>query len=115
MSYSGWSNYETWNLALWIDNDEGTYNYWRERAREIYKDAEADKTFTRKENAVFELAEALESETRDNAPEVEGFYGDILTMAIKEVNFHEIAEHWIEDIAEDLDDEETAERITSDN
>lgn len=24
--YNGWKNYETWNVALWIDNDEGIYN-----------------------------------------------------------------------------------------
>ncbi len=26
--YNGWSNYETWNVKLWMDNDEGSYNYW---------------------------------------------------------------------------------------
>ena len=24
--YNGWSNYETWNFKLWLDNDEDTYN-----------------------------------------------------------------------------------------
>ena len=25
-SYNGWTNYETWNVALWIQNDVGLYN-----------------------------------------------------------------------------------------
>jgi hypothetical protein len=33
--YNGWSNYETWNVALWMDNDEGNYDYWNERTTEI--------------------------------------------------------------------------------
>ena len=25
--YNGWTNYETWNVALWMDNDETSYQY----------------------------------------------------------------------------------------
>ena len=24
-TYNGWRNYETWNAALWVQNDEGWY------------------------------------------------------------------------------------------
>ena len=32
-TYNGWKNYETWNVALWIQNDESFYNIAKDAAR----------------------------------------------------------------------------------
>lgn len=35
--YNGWTNYETWNVKLWQDND-GIDSYWIERAEDGLSD-----------------------------------------------------------------------------
>lgn len=119
--YNGWTNYETWNLALWIDNEQGTQEYWRDRAEEAYRDAKdtpsvnakltASEPFTRAERAMLALADALKDDTEENSPTVVGFYADVLSAAISEVNYHEIASHWVEEVATEIDAEEKQERI----
>lgn len=35
-TYNGWKNRATWNVMLWMDNDEGCYRAYREKV-ERYK------------------------------------------------------------------------------
>jgi hypothetical protein len=35
-SYNGWTNYETWNIALWLGNDEGYYKIAKEYGSQGY-------------------------------------------------------------------------------
>ena len=85
--YNGWTNYETWNYKLWLDNDESTYNAMRKLAKK-HKDA-------------YELSIELSKVAQDNAPLLEAsFYSDVLNASISEVNFFEIAESYLEEIKE---------------
>jgi hypothetical protein len=86
--YSGWTNYETWNVKLWLDNEPGTYDLQQEMAEAAEKDAS-------------DLANALRDFVTENMPDLDAsMYSDLLTAAIGEVNWHEMAEAIIEDIEE---------------
>jgi phytoene dehydrogenase-like protein len=104
--YNGWTNYETWLVALWLDNEQATYEQWREDARRIWEDAPGTKEatawgWTRLEAATHSLASAL----RDQLTELEevgqsGFHTDLLRSALDEVDWHEVARHYLGDIEE---------------
>ena len=95
-NYNGYKNYFTWNLKLWMDNDEHSYNAYRAAAREIIAE-NPDKL-----QAVGVLADQLKNGVEESAPELEpSFYCDILTAAIDNVDFFEIAEEIITELLEE--------------
>jgi hypothetical protein len=98
--YNGWTNYETWNVKLWMDNDESTCHYWQEQTDELWKRARENQVWpgsTRKESAAIQLADTLKSECEENQPEVSGMYADLLGAALSEVTWLEIAENMLEE------------------
>ncbi len=103
-AYNGWTNYETWVVNLWMSNDEGSDSYWRESAQETYNDAETEKSFTREERAALNLSDRLKDEHEERQSEltgVTGVFADLLGAALSEVNWYEIAEHYIADVDKD--------------
>ena len=89
--YNGWTNYETWNVKLWMDNDQLNYDYWREQAEQFGKDD------------VHGLSVVLKDEHEENRPELTGTYADLLGAALSMVNWYEIAESLLSDIADESD------------
>lgn len=112
--YNGWTNYETWLVKLWMDNDEGSQDYTREQATEIYKNTVEDASNphyirTRLDKATYELMKVLRDEFSEQTPDMSGVYADLLTGAISEVNWHEIAENIMAEISLEVDKEEAEE------
>lgn len=88
--HNGWTNYETWNVALWFDQDD---SYWTERAEELVK--------RDKDNATYLLADEMKDQSEEQASEVlrdreASMFADLLNASLRAVNWFEIAEKYTE-------------------
>ena len=75
MSYNGWSNYETWCVALWLGNDEGSYH----TACELAQD--------------YPLGYSIRDWCEDMAPDLgASMFSDLLNAALCKVDWIGVAE-----------------------
>jgi hypothetical protein len=104
--YNGWENFPTWAVKLWLDNDQGSYNYWREQARGYVAQPSGLAT---PESNVHDLAAQLKDE-HEYSTEVaiarawigaSSVYSDLLSYALGQVNWHEIAQSLISEVIEE--------------
>ena len=72
--HNGWTNWETWNVALWLQNDSPSVLAWATEAAEDNPDA---------------LQGFVES---DYLSELSGLASDLVTNALAGVNWAEIAD-----------------------
>ena len=106
--YNGWANYETWAVNLWMDQD-----YWAEETKEVVEACRAEKvsehnTFTLDQRATLELAgliKEMHEEGADLALTESSCMKDLLSGALAEVNWLEIAEHLVDQYIEDTQDD----------
>src|SRR5262245_41764338 len=111
-TYNGWKNYETWAVNLWMTNDQGSDSYYRQMASEIWN-AEPDThattkpVFTREEQFCIDMSERLKDEFEEGKNDLLeqskrecSVWADLLNAALSEVDWHEIAEHYLDDVKE---------------
>ena len=99
--YNGWSNYETWLVNLWFDNDNYSQDILAQFAKDSIRCAELHGRD--RDNAVYECSKMIQNEVEEHIPEVEGMFSDLLQSALSEVNWYEIAEHIVDDMLVELE------------
>ena len=102
-TYNGWTNYETWLVALWLDNEQQSADYWRQKA--IEQDGSDARPYGpgSYSDAAVGLAEALQEETEQLIDEavLAGLAGDLGRPALSQVEWREIATNLLDSVAEE--------------
>ena len=94
--YNGWTNYETWCLNSWIDNDREWYRAVNDKAIELVNGG-----YT-KDQEIEMLRSFIIDLVQDEEPKIEvNFYSDVLNASIREVNFWEISTNIINEARRD--------------
>lgn len=78
---------ETHLFRLWFWNEQGTIDYWTERAADILHEDDDYPRVT--------IADAIREEYEDAAPELDGVFADLLTYALGNVDWHDLADELI--------------------
>jgi len=95
--YNGWTNYETWLCNLWFENFEFTDQM------HLFEDCEdncdvLDIIEEYIKSTVEEVVEYSLSPSDQN-----GFINDMLNSAVSEIDFRDIAEHYVDDVVDELE------------
>ena len=85
---NGWTNHATWLVNLWL----GEYDY---DPSELIGLSRYD--------AVQELKHTVDNILENESSAVTGLAADLINSALADVNWYELADHYIEDLPEDED------------
>lgn len=108
--YNGWKNYETWSVALILDNDEelqraavrvcedaiaygAPSEYWTEDMRQLYRSADALKDWVERAS---EIHNGITSDPWSF------MWSQLVSAALSDVDWESVARHYLQAIAEDV-------------
>lgn len=101
--YNGWTNYETWAVNLWMDNEESSQRYYSQMADRVWGRTCPIEVFNKSEAARFRLADIIKDEYEEGQQQMlevakvqASVWADLLNAALSEVNWAEIANSLLE-------------------
>lgn len=99
-TYNGWTNYETWLTNLWFDE----FNFEDYVNDGTFDDMDKDDVLIWVTDYIKDfIDEFIESMTPNGT---HGFIKDMINSAIQEIDYRDIAEHYVDDIMDELNDKE---------
>ena len=104
--YNGWKNYTTWCVNLWLANEEGLYGGAIARAEAVMGEEHPTSPYwTVEESHRYGVADSLKTwVTLDLAPDLgASFAADLLSYALDQVDWNEIADSWIESVRDQVE------------
>lgn len=107
MTYQGWTNHATWLVSLHLDNTQDVQWHAREAACMAFNDATASQYLTIEQEREICVADALQEcvqdlleNTAETASPADLLARDLFTGYLEDVNWREIARHYIDDMVE---------------
>jgi hypothetical protein len=97
--YNGWSNYETWAVALWLDNEP----YYLDAALECVRDGEYTEPCVDADNTIRDTVYDLTMSSPEGEDIVTGLAADLLGAALSSVDWREVTDMVFESYADELD------------
>ena len=92
--YNGWTNYETWLCNLWFENFD-----FSDRLDMFDECDDKDDILRIIKNYIQDYVEEVVEESRGNAS---GFINDLINSALGEIDYYDIAEHYVDDVESEL-------------
>ena len=115
-TYNGWKNYETWAVGMYLDgNYDGASTYYAalETVRDVIgRDHPTSEYWTVAESRRYNVADALKDLVEeynnphmiddDHPEQLSGLVADLFGAALSSVDWHELADAWIENAADQV-------------